>query len=382
MKYKITSAIVATATFLNFSCNPSIESPADLIAANLEATSGSTDWTQFSSRKVTVDVITEIGGNTVNNERRVVSTKLPGWQRTAIYRNEELSNTVLTTDTESLFVVYDKGKYKGLSTIPKEDIVLNRIEALKSKAAALTLKDSIFDQTAVWVIRDAESKTEYVFDKEKSALLALISPGGYGLSTTRFSDYREVDGYLLPFKEEIDIPESGYRMELTYSEILVNPQFEENLFTRDEAWVSLEAGQAFPSFELPLLNGEGTVGLETVKGKLTLIDFWASWCKPCIAEFPNIKENYKRYREKGFEVLSISIDETPERALNYTNKKPFDWPYSAFLEGGFQSELASECQVIAIPKPVLIDGNGNIVAMDAAVREEKLAEQIEAYFTE
>ena len=71
-----------------------------------------------------------------------------------------------------------------------------------------------------------------------------------------------------------------------------------------------------------------------------------------------------------------------KQPVSYTAKKPFSWPYSTFLEGGFESDLARECQVIAIPKPVLIDGEGKIIALDAEVREEKLGEQLAQLFGE
>jgi thiol-disulfide isomerase/thioredoxin len=136
-------------------------------------------------------------------------------------------------------------------------------------------------------------------------------------------------------------------------------------FNPDKA---IQIGNPVPEFELKLLTGE-TVSRTSMLGKYYLIDFWAVWCGPCVADMPKLHEAYEKYKgKKGFEVLSLSFDRSPDDIEKFRATK-FKMPWlHAFIEKGFNSDLAKRFEVVGIPKPILVDDKGNIVATDMDLR--------------
>jgi len=114
------------------------------------------------------------------------------------------------------------------------------------------------------------------------------------------------------------------------------------------------------SFEAPTPEGE-MLSLEDAMGKLTLIDFWASWCRPCRMENPNVVSVYNDYKDKGFNIISVSLDKTKkswEKAIADDN---MNWYHVSNLKY-WQEPVAVEWGVRSIPATYLIDENGIIVA--------------------
>ncbi|WP_316825948.1 TlpA disulfide reductase family protein [Pedobacter miscanthi] len=105
------------------------------------------------------------------------------------------------------------------------------------------------------------------------------------------------------------------------------------------------------------------VSLSSYKGKYVLIDFWASWCKPCREENPNLVKAYQKYKAKGFNVLGISLDAASQKAawLAAIEKDNLQWTQLSDLKG-FGNQAAKLYNVVAIPQNFLIDPNGVIIA--------------------
>lgn len=127
-----------------------------------------------------------------------------------------------------------------------------------------------------------------------------------------------------------------------------------------------------PSIEAKELN------LEKMRGKVVLFDFWASWCGPCMAEVPNMKEVYKKYNSQGFEIIGINLDETMEALKDTIKKNDMTWPQhfdAANPEGGW----AGKYGISAIPAMWLVDKKG--ILRDLNARED-LAGKVEKLMAE
>lgn len=124
----------------------------------------------------------------------------------------------------------------------------------------------------------------------------------------------------------------------------------------------LKVGSKFPDFNVKDLEGK-PLSLERFSGKVVLLDFWATWCGPCIAELPHVLETYEKYHSKGFEVIGISLDREREELETFIKKRKMPWPQ--YMDGeGEEFELAEKYGVNAIPATFLIDGKGTILAKD------------------
>lgn len=134
----------------------------------------------------------------------------------------------------------------------------------------------------------------------------------------------------------------------------------------------LTAGAKPFAFTGQTLNGKA-LSLEDYKGKVVLLDFWATWCEPCIAELPIIEANYRKYHAQGFDVIAISVDY--EEALRAFVKK-FDLPWPQILNQDEKNGIAQIYGVRAYPTSFLIGKDGNIAAVNP--REDELEPAIQA----
>ena len=117
------------------------------------------------------------------------------------------------------------------------------------------------------------------------------------------------------------------------------------------------------------------VSLYDAKGKVTLIDFWASWCGPCLRQVPDLLEAYDMYHEKGFEIYGVSVDSRAERWKASIDKYKMPWPNVSNLKG-WGSKAAADYNATFIPFNVLLDADGKIIAKNLHSKElqGKLAE--------
>lgn len=122
-----------------------------------------------------------------------------------------------------------------------------------------------------------------------------------------------------------------------------------------------------PAFKLSNQSATKKIGPENYKGKLLLIDFWASWCGPCKKAIPHLKELYQKYKSQGFDILSVSIDKNHDAWRKSLHEENMPWEQVVSSNGG--ADVMSLYKFAIIPTLVLIDRDGNIVKNAISVSE-------------
>jgi thiol-disulfide isomerase/thioredoxin len=142
----------------------------------------------------------------------------------------------------------------------------------------------------------------------------------------------------------------------------VTPEMKQRQMEAQKIQAALAVGVKFPDF-----NEKDTAGkplaIANYKGKVVLIDFWATWCGPCRAELPNVIATYKKYHNQGFEIIGISLDQDQAKLTGFTKSMNMTWPQ--YFDGqGWGNKLAVKYGMESIPATYLLDGNGKIIGRD------------------
>lgn len=169
---------------------------------------------------------------------------------------------------------------------------------------------------------------------------------------------------------ELDTIVNGFPQEISQSEYVVK------LKKIADGIRSTAIGKVAPDFTMNDPQGK-PIQLSSLRGKVVMIDFWASWCGPCRQENPNVVKLYQQYHDKGFEILGVSLDRTKEEWEKAIKDDQLSWLHVSDLQY-WQNNAAQLYAVSAIPQTYLLDKDGKIIAK--GLRSEQLATKLNELF--
>ncbi len=274
---------------------------------------------------------------------------------------DSLTTAKIKSDTSNFAENYQVSGSKDsqLQYLLLKEVMNMRDANLKLSKIAMAAEDYASVAEKLASKRDSISKAFKVFrDKfvtENATSLACLSAKKYLVPVDDIELYRSMSKGLKE-KHPSNSHTAAFVKELAKLEVTVEQKRKQLEFERATA-----IGAVAP--EIKLNNPEGeTIALSSLKGKYVLIDFWASWCRPCRAENPNVVKSYNKYKDKGFTVFSVSLDSNKDRWKKAVEQDKLAWPYHVSDLKGWRTEVIDSYRFSSIPFTVLIDKEGKIIA--------------------
>jgi peroxiredoxin len=145
-------------------------------------------------------------------------------------------------------------------------------------------------------------------------------------------------------------------------------EYSKSLHERIGELKKLHVGSIAPDISLPTPDGQ-TLALSSLKGQVVLLDFWASWCRPCRMENPNVVNIYNKYHDKGFTVFSVSLDKSKDSWVEAITKDGLLWPNHVSDLGYWNSIVTKLYKIEGIPMTFVLDKEGRIAAKNLRGKE-------------
>lgn len=300
-------------------------------------------------------------------------------------RADQAGNLQNETDAIALFKVLGPGMEDFITRFPKDDrIVMARLNyaqyalILDQLGAPIAPPDKI---TAVLreVQKDATASTK---DKDTARVLLLNL---LAMSGPAEEFVKEVQAYQRDNpKEELS---TGLHIMLLNRLVEIDPAkaqkaLAEAAQSSDEivATTAKDYQRWIPMlgkpFNLKFTSVDGQeIDTAKMRGKVILIDFWATWCAPCLQTIPESVDLYKRYHDKGFDILGISLDQSKEKLLELTKAAKMTWPQ--YFDGLiYDNKISSSFGITSIPQMWLVDKNGNLASITARMGLEQQVKKL------
>ncbi|MCA5003640.1 AhpC/TSA family protein [Sphingobacterium sp. WQ 366] len=253
----------------------------------------------------------------------------------------------------------------------------NNLLLTQYSALVKNVMDSVLLATSIdWTINGRDDKKEQV---EFPRRTKLINKRNLDIQREMVSRYNNqvFAPFMIYWEMRRDLPPS----DLTALYNQLDPKLSSHPYTillKDFISASSFAvGNQMPDFSLP--NHEGKeVKWNEFKGKYVLIDFWASWCGPCLREMPNIVKLYEECKDKNFEIIGITVDDNKDKWLKAIKENNMTWTQLGDMKA-WDSHIVKLCNVSAVPYTVLIDPTGKVIALD--LRGEELIKKVKELVT-
>ncbi|WP_309640518.1 redoxin domain-containing protein [Flavobacterium sp.] len=255
---------------------------------------------------------------------------------TGTYNNEELNSY----------------KDKGIA-IQKKMMKFQKDNTVKMTQAQQTkdtvVMNSLRKEYSKFQDEFVKQSDEYVGSHPKAFIAALIIEGMFNQMAP---DVTKIKKFYDGLDKEVKDTKHGKKIKKQLDELL------KPVVNVDK----VEIGGVAPDFSAPNPQGK-TVSLKENMGKVTVIDFWASWCKPCRAENPNMVTLYKEFHAKGLNIISVSLDEDGTKWKEAIAKDQLTWAQVSNLKN-FEDPIANSYGIKLIPSTFVLDASGKVVAKD------------------
>ena len=312
----------------------------------------------------------------------------------------EFTGTVDGPTRGTLILSHD-GTYDPASRVRPDDLLSLYLEPVKfSLSSTDSIKNASFQGSKV---NGDNKKLETYLEPANTKMAALMAEYRSASEedqkseafqediNTRYNAIKQEidDAYLLFIKENSNsfisltalTSYAGYIPDVEKIEPILNSLSSEVRNTKDgkafadrmTALKKVAIGAIAPEFSQADPNGK-EIKLTDFRGKYLLIDFWAAWCNPCRQENPNVVAAYNKYKDKNFEILGVSLDQTRDAWLAAIEKDGLTWPQVSDIKY-WNNEVARLYSVRSIPQNFLLDPEGKIVATN--LRGKQLAEKLE-----
>ncbi len=314
-------------------------------------------------------------GNTINN---VAALLLKGGEKIILNSDfNQMSISADATGSEGTKIMHDFSF--------KQKIFFDTMQSYKREIEALDYDES--EKREIIIQKAEKVKEDFNVFKYNFINKNLHSPAVYMAASELYDIVNEID-YLKKIENTMFEHMNGSAFHNAVSQkiaqasqAILNAARQEKMIADqklDFENAGISIGNKAPNLTFPNPSGK-IIALSSLKGKIVLLDFWASWCRPCRAENPNIVRLYNQYKDKGFTIYSYSLDNDAEKWKAAIQQDGLTWPHHTSDLKGWQSEGSVLYNVRSIPQTFLIGRDGNII--DIGLRgyelEEKLKELLD-----